>query len=178
MKLIPCILAGLLIAAPAFAQQKAAGKADSKADTKAIRDMAEANMAEVEAGRMAAQKAQSEDVKKFAQHMVDEHGKMLEDVRKLAEQKGVELPKSPKAKDKATMAKLEHASSARFDQAYMDDMVRDHRKDVKEVEKIASSAKDPDVKAAAQDALAHIREHLQMAEQIAKGRSGKASTGR
>lgn len=144
------------------AQQKPAS-----ADTKAIRDMAEANMAEVEAGKLAAQKAQSAEVKKFAQHMVDDHGKMLQEVQQLAQSKGVDLPKSPNAAQQAAMKKLESTSSDKFDSAYMQQMVKDHRATAEKVQGISRNSKDKDIKAAAEKALPDIKEHLQMAQSLA-----------
>ena len=42
---------------------------------------AQANMAEVELGKLALQKAMSDDVKKFAQMMVDDHSKALDELK-------------------------------------------------------------------------------------------------
>jgi putative membrane protein len=161
----------LALALPAYSQSKNSGP-----DAKAIQDLAEANMAEVESGKVAAQKAQSEDVKKFAQHMVDDHGKMLQEVQQLAQSKGVDVPKAPNAKHQALMKKLQSTSGEQFDKVYMSEMVKGHQETAKEVEKIARSAKDPEVKNAAQKALPDIKEHLQMAQEIA-GKTGAASQG-
>ena len=35
-------------------------------------------------------------MKKFAQHMVEDHGKMLQEQRTMAKSKGVSLPRQPK----------------------------------------------------------------------------------
>jgi predicted outer membrane protein len=165
-----------------FAFASAAGAADdagkiSRADASAMKKLAGANLAEVEGGKLAASKAQNADVKKFGQQMADDHGKMLEDLKKLAEAKGVKLPDSPPASEKGKLKKLEALSPERFDRAYMDDMVKDHQKDVKETDKIASKAKDPDFKQAVQEANAKIKEHLQMAEQVDQSVKGSASRG-
>ena len=133
-------------------------------------------MAEVDAGKVAAQKARNEDVKKFAQHMVDDHGKMLQEVQQLAQSKGVDVPNAPNAKHQEALKKLQSTSGAQFDKAYMSEMVKGHEETLKNVEKIASSAKDPDVKDAAQKALPDIKEHLQMAKEIS-GKAGGASQG-
>lgn len=159
----------------AYSQQQSEKKG-ANTDASAIRDLAEANMAEVEAGKVAAQKARSDEVKKFAQHMVDDHGKMLQEVQQLAQSKGVDLPKSPSKKHQAAMKKLESASGEQFDKAYMSAMVNDHRDTVKKVEKIANSSKDPEVKGAAQKALPDIKHHLQMAQELS-GKTGGASKG-
>ena len=169
-----------------FAFVSIAGAADSssgnaakldRADASAMKKLAGANMAEIEAGKLAATKAKSEDVKKFGQQMVDDHGKMLDDLKKLAEAKGVKLPDSPPAKEKRQMKKLESLSPERFDQAYMDHMVKDHQKDVKETDKIVSKAKDAEFKQAVQQANAKIKEHLQLAQQVDQSVKGSASRG-
>jgi putative membrane protein len=163
----------------AYPQQKSEKKG-ANTDARAMRDLAEANMAEVETGKVAAQKAQSDEVKKFAQHMVDDHGKMLQEVQQLAQSKGVDLPKSPNKKHQAAMKKLESASGEQFDKAYMSEMVKDHQDTVKKVEKMAKSSKDAEVKSAAQKALPDLKQHLQMAQDVARkagGSSRGASSG-
>ena len=59
------------------------------------------------------------------------------------------------------LAKL---SGPEFDKAYMEHMVKDHKKDVKEFQKAANDAQDPDVKAFAANTLPTLQEHLQMAK--------------
>ena len=66
----------------------------SKEDHQRFQRMAQDNMAEVEAGKLAQQKASSEEVKEFAKHMVEDHGKQLEEMKQMAEKKGASLPRS------------------------------------------------------------------------------------
>lgn len=161
------------------AQQQGASSAGQleKADARSMREMAEANLAEVAAGKMAAGKASSDEVKKYAQHMVDDHGKQLQELQALAAKKGVELPSEPSKQHQAAMKKLESASGDQFDRAYMEQMVRDHRDTLKLVERTAKRAKDTELKASAEKAAPDVRKHLEMAQQIAgaKGASSGAS---
>jgi putative membrane protein len=146
----------------------------SRQDAKAIRNLAEANRAEVDAGKLALQKARSEDVKKFAQHMVDDHGRMLEEVQQLAESKGIKLPDGVGVKNKAQEKKLEMASGDKFDKDYIAAMVKDHQTDLKELQKISKNAKDPELKAAADKAASTVKQHFEMAKQMSSGpRAGK-----
>ena len=146
----------------------------SRQDAKAIQNLAEANRAEVESGKLALQKAKSDDVKKFAQHMVDDHGRMLDEVQQLAQSKGVKLPDGVGVKDKAQEKKLEMTSADKFDKDYMAAMVKDHQSDLKELQKISKNAKDPDLRAAADKAMATVKQHFDMAKQISSGpRAGK-----
>jgi len=121
---------------------------------------------EVELGRLAAQKAQSADVKRFGQRMVDDHSKANAELKTLASAKGVTLPADMNAEGKEEQAKLSKLSGAEFDKEYMSLMVEDHEKDVSEFEKESRDQDDPDVKAFAAKTLPTLQQHLQMAQSI------------
>ena len=78
----------------------------SAAEKAFVMDAATGGMAEVELGKMAAEKAASADVKQFGQRMADDHGKANGELQALAGQKGVTLPTEPTAAQKATSARL------------------------------------------------------------------------
>src|SRR3954454_5612509 len=177
MKTVALIAASLFVIAPALAQDK--GKLSSQ-DSRALSKLIEANMAEVETGKLAQQKAQNPEIKQFGQHMVDDHGKMLSEMQKMAQSKGVKAPASPDRKHQAAMKKLQSADGARFDEAYAQQMVKDHQDTLKLVQKTAKDAKDPELKAAAQKAAPDIQEHLKMAQGLSKSSSsskGSSSQG-
>jgi len=166
--LISLFAAAALIATSAFAQlvKKSDQKIDN-ADAAAMKQLAQANLNEIEGGKAAASKAQSPEVKQFAQKMVDDHTQMLNDLKSLAQQKGVSLPESASIKDMAQMKLMERSSGAEFDKKYMDEMVKDHQKDAKDAQDLVGKAKDPDFKAAVQKASTKINEHLELAQRIA-----------
>jgi len=136
-------------------------------DMKFLREMAQGNLAEVQAGKMAQGKAQNAEVKKFAQHMVDDHGKALSENRSLAKSKGVQLPSAPAKKHQDAAKKLEQASGVEFDKAFMQQMVKDHEAALKLHQDAAKNAKDKDLKAAAEKAVPVIQKHLEMAKSTA-----------
>jgi putative membrane protein len=142
-----------------------------------IRKAGEGGLAEVELGKLAAEKGQSEDVKKFGQRMVDDHSKANDQLRQLAESKGVPLPTKLDAKDEATKDHLEKLSGEQFDRAYMNDMVKDHTKDVSEFKKESTAAKDPAVKSFASDTLPTLESHLKEARSIAPKEAASKKTG-
>jgi putative membrane protein len=152
-----------VMSAPVFAQDKM-----SNDDAAAMKQLAQANLSEISAGKAAVSKAQSPDVKQFGQKMVDDHSKMLEDLRTLAKKKNVALPQDADMKDMAQMKLMERKSGAEFDKAYMEHMVKDHEKDLKDTENIAAKAKDADFKAAVQKANGKIKEHYELAQRISK----------
>jgi putative membrane protein len=150
----------------------------SDADGGAMKKLASANLHEIEAGKLAASKAQSDAVRSFGQKMADDHAQMLQDLQKLASEKGVKLPDRLGMKEEASLTKLKALSGERFDRSYMSDMVKDHQQDVKETQDIAAKAQDPDLKKAVGEANAKIKEHLSLAQQIAgsKASSGSSSS--
>jgi putative membrane protein len=68
--------------------------------------------------------------------------------------------------DQKAMNKLSGLSGDAFDREYINMMVKDHEKDVKEFEKASMKAKDPDVRAFAAKTLPTLREHLQQVRDI------------
>jgi putative membrane protein len=120
--------------------------------------------AEVEGGKLAEQRAASDKVKQFGARMVQDHSKANEELKQLAAGKGLPLPSSPDAHSHEMMAKLQKLSGAEFDRAYMDHMVKDHKKDIAEFQKESNSGKDPQIKAFAAKTLPTLQEHLKMAE--------------
>jgi putative membrane protein len=169
------VLAAAMTAAPAFAQLKSDQKIDN-ADAAAMKQLAQDNLNEIDAGKAAAAKAQSPQVKQFAQKMVDDHTQMLNDLKSLAQKKSVSLPDSVALKDKAEMKMMERASGADFDKKYMEQMVKDHQKDAKATQDLIGKAKDADFKAAVQKANAKINEHLQLAQRIAGSTAAGATS--
>ena len=124
--------------------------------------------AEVELGQLTLQKSQNEQVKQFAQRMIDDHTKMNDQMKPVAQQLGVSVPNQVSKKDKQTMAKLQALSGTAYDQAYIKDMIKDHKQDLSEFQNEASSGQDQSVKDAATQGSQVISQHLQMIQQIAK----------
>ena len=83
----------------------------SSGDEKALKDMAQANINEIAAAKIALNKAESSEVKAFAQKMVDDHGDALTKVQTVAKQKDVTLPTEPDAQHKAMADKLEEVKT-------------------------------------------------------------------
>jgi putative membrane protein len=131
-----------------------------------LKEAAEGGLAEVELGQLAAEKSSNEEVKRFAERMVEDHGKANENLKQLAAQKGVSLPSEPSAKQKANKERLAKLSGEEFDKAYMSDMLNDHRTDIAAFEQESDSGKDSDIKEFASQALPTLREHLKQAESV------------
>jgi putative membrane protein len=123
-------------------------------------------MAEVQMGQLASSKATSADVKAFGQRMVTDHSQANDELKSLATTKGLALPTDLDDEHKDAMQKVSTKTGKDFDKAYVDDMVKDHEKDVAEFQKQSTSATDPDLKAWAAKTLPTLQQHLQMIKDI------------
>ena len=189
-KIIPAIAAASLLAlSPAFAQNQgtsteghgahgstvdtkgekgtAHGHAHANQDEHFVHDAAADGMMEVELGRLATERAASAEVKAFGQRMVTDHGKANQQLTQIATSKGITLPKALPAEKQRERDMFARLSGAEFDRMYMDHMLKAHKKDVAEFEKVAEKGTDPALRTFAQQTLPTLREHLTLAESMA-----------
>ena len=152
---------------PAAPAGSTAAGALAAADKAFVMEAARGGMAEVELGRLAADKATNADVKQFGQRMVDDHSKANDELKGFASQKNLTLPAETDAKHKATQTRLSKLSGDAFDKAYMTEMVADHNKDVAAFTRASKTAKDADLKAWAGKTLPTLQEHQKMAKEVA-----------
>ncbi len=145
-------------------------------DKKFVSGALEGGMAEVALGKLALEKSSNPEVKQFAQRMVDDHTKLGDEMKPIAEQIGVKVPTGLSKKDQATEAKLSALSGQQFDKAYIETMVKDHKKDYSEFQSEAKSAVIPSVKQAAASGEPVIKSHLDSIEQIAKSTTVASNT--
>jgi putative membrane protein len=112
------------------------GRADkvNQADQDFIRDAAIANMAEVELGKIAAERAANAEVKKFGRMMIDDHSKALDKLTTMAAQHSILVTKVLDNDHRELRDKLAKMNGADFDREYMDAMVDGHDKFVNKLE--------------------------------------------
>jgi len=125
---------------------------------------AQGGMAEVELGKLALQKAQNADVKKFAQMMITDHSKANDELKTLAAKKNIVLP-TDLGSHQSTLDELGKRTGAEFDKAYVDEMVDDHEKDVDMFDDNTDNS-DADIKAFATKTLPTLKKHLEMIKGI------------
>jgi len=157
-------------AAPGGTDAGKAGADQSKlssGDRDFIEGAAHAGNAEIEASKLALEKAASPDVKSFAQKMIDDHTKVAGELKSLAEGKGVTLPDGPSLVQTAKIKALGLLSGENFDKMYASQIaVSAHEDAVELFKKNAAEAKDPDLKAFAEKTLPSLEEHLHMGQEL------------
>jgi putative membrane protein len=144
-------------------------------DASFYKKAAEGGLAEVELGKLAQDKSPTQSVKEFGSMMVKDHSAANEKLKAIAEAKNVKLPTSPSVGQMATKTKLEVLSGKTFDKSYIKGMVADHKEDIKEFQKEASTGQDADAKAYAAATLPTLKAHLKKIEAIAAAQGVDAS---
>ncbi|HEX4773600.1 MAG TPA: DUF4142 domain-containing protein [Bryobacteraceae bacterium] len=145
-------------------------------DKRFVKDAAIGGMAEVELGKLALQKASRDDVKQFAQKMVDDHSKANDQLKQVASKANITIPDTLDSKHQSKMEKLSKLSGEEFDKAYVKDQLKDHETDVKEFQNEAQNGSNPDVKAFASTTLPILQDHLSMVRDLSKSEKKTAST--
>jgi len=153
----------LLLAGGATAAPK--GQSAAK-DQHFMTEAIEGDLSEVNMGKLAQQKGQSDQVKQFGQALQQDHGDHLQKAQQLASQNGMQAPTEPNKKQQAVYNKLEGLSGDRFDRAFAQAMVRDHQEDIKKYQKEAA-AKSP-LSDFAQQTIPALQKHLDMAKSLGK----------
>ena len=159
------LAAAIALPAPglAVADTKGAAATVSAGDKDFIMEAACGGMAEVALGELAQQKGQSDAVKQFGKHMVEDHGKANNELKELAGRKGVVVPAALKPKYQKVVDALAKLSGAEFDKQYMREMVKDHETDVAAFQKQADKGKDAELTSWARQTLPTLQDHLKMA---------------
>lgn len=153
-------LVGALLATAAVAQTKQADRESQKFIKAAI----QGDIAEIDAGKLAQEKGQSDAVKQFGAMLVKDHAEHKAKAEEIASQLGVTPPTGSGFGEKATYAKLKLLSGASFDKSFAKSMVSDHQNDIKEYKKEAS--KSDAAGQLAKDTLPVLQKHLQAAQQL------------
>ena len=136
------------------------GKAEKPlSDKEFVMRAAQGGMTEVELGKQASEKASSSEVKDFGSRMVKDHTQANDELKSLAEKKGITLSSSLDARHQGMVDKLGKLSGSAFDKAYVSNQVRAHEMTVKLFKEEAQSGQDPDLKAFASRTLPTLEDH-------------------
>lgn len=169
---------GLLAAGAAVSQQDREGGERGRQGTRGGMDAAGdpdkyfahcasiMNLAEISAGRLAEQRSQNEEVKKFGQQMAKDHTQANSELSRLVEKMGMRMPAQADEGHAMMVLHLSKLKAEDFDAEYAACMVAEHAKAVALFEAKAKSAKDPELKAWAEKTLGHLKHHLEAAREL------------
>jgi len=160
---IKCSAGILLLAIAAWVMPGTAAAEEkgalNSADSMFVKKAAMQNKAEIKVAELGAKKAQSAEVKAFAEKMVEHHNTIQTEIEGLAKAKGIELSVSNDPEDEKTIQDLEKESGADFDKAFLNHMEEAHDECVDNYEEASEDTKDADLKAWVDKTLPMLRSH-------------------
>ncbi len=152
------------------------GKASAQ-DKTFLKTAADGSLFEIKTSELALQKSSSPDVKQYAQQMIDDHNKMMEQMKPVATEAGVTPPTDLVSKlHKTEYKKLQGLSGDAFDQQYIKDQVMDHQQTETAFKTEESSGQLSDEKTLANQGQPIIDDHMQKIQQIAQAHNVQASS--
>jgi putative membrane protein len=158
-----CVALTSLLAAPlAFA--------DADAPQTFITKAIQGDNSELELGRLAATKAESQGVRDYGNMLAADHEKAKEQALRIARGLGITPPREPMEKAKAERDKLERLSGRKFDEEFLRYMIDDHRDDIKDFREQADAGHH-EVSRMAKDQLPTLQKHLDTAEHLMQSRN-------
>jgi putative membrane protein len=150
------------------ANEEATGAAQlDKGDRRFILKAIDGGMAEVEIGKLAQEKASSDKVKEIGRMLDADHSKAGEQLKQIAQQKGVTLPAERKTSEKQ-MRRYSKLSGEEFDREFLRRQFRHHEEDIRQFERVAEKSDDSDLKSFASATLPTLRKHRETIQATAQ----------
>jgi putative membrane protein len=130
--------------------------------------LAVSDMFEIESSRIALKKAQSPEVKKFAQIMVDMHTQSSAKLKALAANQtpALTLPTALPNDKKTLVDRLQSTASVGFDAAYMKEQVTAHQNALTMLRGFVANSDHAAMKQLADEMIPIVSNHLEMARSI------------
>jgi putative membrane protein len=150
------------LAAPLAQAQTPAPAKVSGADRSFATKAAAAGAAEIADAQLALKHSSRQDVKTFAQRMVDDHTKAANQLKLIASGEGIALPSGESAADKKNTDALQKLNGAAFDQKYIEGQRTAHKQAVALFSTESKSGKDSQLKSFAGQTLPTLQDHLKM----------------
>ena len=139
-----------------------ANKLDQQFLSKAIKG----DLSEINIGKLAQDKGQSDEVKQFGKMLEQDHSAHLQKAEQTAEELGINASTEPDAKSKATYDKLSTMSAAKFDEEFAKAMVSDHKRELAAYQ-LQSKRKGP-LADFATETVPTLQEHLETAKSLTR----------
>jgi putative membrane protein len=160
--------AGAPAAQPAAARDRTSpDQADQNMDQHFAREAAQSNLFEIQAGQLAQERAQSPDVKQFAQTLVRDHQQANQKLQQIAQSKGIDIPRELDEVHQAKLQQMQKLQGKHFEKHFVYGQLAGHVMAVLIFRDASQELQDNDLKQFAAQTLPKLQQHLQMAQRLA-----------
>jgi len=132
-----------------------------------VDDASARGVAEIEMAKLALKESQAQDVKNFAQMMIDDHTKANQKLKEIAQQKNMEVADDPSLMARAKKWILDWRDGEDFNKAYANNQVVAHEQTIERFREYLRDGKNAELKAYATETLPKLEEHLRKARELA-----------
>jgi putative membrane protein len=167
MNMLKSLAVAALLACFSFAIAPAAMAKESAEEF--VRDTAVGNQFEILSSQLALEKSKNNNVRNFAQHMINDHSKAGEDLKATLKSSTVDATQvtdTLDSKHQKIYNKLKAASASSFDRKYISAQKKAHDETVKLFRKYAKKGEDPALKDFAVKTLPTLEAHKQEIKQL------------
>jgi putative membrane protein len=147
------------------AREHPLGKGDT---TSCIQEAAQMNMGVIKIAQLAAEKAQSPEIKSFSKQLEKDHQKAQDQLESIAKKHDVTLPTSLNQKCQDELSKMKSLSGDEFDKEFAKGAVQGHAMALAKLREASVQEKDQDMAGYIKDMLAKVKEHQVKAREIAR----------
>ena len=141
----------------------------------------QANLCEIQAGRMVAERARNDEVQRFARNVVESHRRANEKIRQVADRKSVALPDRVAPWQQAMLDHLSHLSDRDLGRTYVFHQVGMHNVGILEHQWVANHTRDRDIGQLAERTTGDLEHYLEMAcglaTRLSEAAEGQARAG-
>ncbi|MEJ2614252.1 MAG: DUF4142 domain-containing protein [Ignavibacteriaceae bacterium] len=137
-------------------------------DSSFLYEAAQGGMMMVQLGEIAEKEAHNKSIRDFAKMMINDHSKINDELKDLAQQNQIKLPDSLSKNKQDKINDLEKLSGRRFEKQYVDLMAEDHKNDVAKFKDESQNAASPEVRQWASKTLPTLQKHLEKIKEIRK----------
>lgn len=139
------------------------------ADKQFMTKAAQSDQTEIQTSQLALNRSKNQEVRNFAQRMIQEHTNSSQQLTQIAQKKGFTLPKDVGKENRPLLTKLRNLNGTNFDRAYMQGQVQAHSKTLANYQNYLKQGQDPDLTAFASKIAPIVADHLQMAQSMVGG---------
>jgi putative membrane protein len=133
---------------------------DLENDADFVAQTVAANYAEISFAQLASQKSTDAEVKSIAQTLVNDHTKVLTELKALAQKKAISIPVEAEDKDQRKIERFYDESGKDFNKKWTKEMIDKHENSINKFEKRIEKTEDAELKAFLEKTLPHLRMHL------------------
>jgi putative membrane protein len=155
----------------------AANNNQQETDRHFILAVASNDQFEIALSNLARERVSNDQVKQFAQRLIEDHQASSQQLAQIAKAAGVEIPKTMNEVHQAELNHLQKLQGRDFERGYVYCNVAGHTKNVLKFRDEAAEAQDQQLKQFAASMLPKLQQHLQQAQQLAGWEGGAIQAG-